>query len=615
MKMRFFTLFAFLLLNSALQAQVPYTVTGSLDSTFTPIELIEEVCLGEGIEVTNIEFEGVARAVGHFQGANSIIGLDQGFVMTTGLAQSSGNFGGADLASIGDASFVNNSNAYTEEIAAISNQSTIRDVAIFRINFIPTGDTLLFRYVFASDEYPTFVCSNFNDVFGFFLEGEDPETGTSTVRNLAQIPGTDLPVSINSINNGVPGSYPGGSYLYCTEEFNGSLDFANLFNQVPPFIAPTYNGFTDVLVAKSDVVPCQEYQMTLVIADVGDALWDSGIFFEANSFCSFSGSHGTTERLTITENCAPQDIAIDLSAFPPEEFPLSYTITGSAEAGTDFAALPLSGSIEEAGSAWTLSLEVVDDGLSEGPEYLTIEIKGATCREKAFELTILDPIQIEGPAGATACTGEPVRLTATTDSTLLADYEFSWSNGAQGASIEVSPATTTTYTLTYANDAVSCTQDYTVSVTPLETAITMSIDEGETYPFGSAALTAAGIYEQVFTSSNGCDSLLRLTLLVNPITTTFTDSIAIGQEATLCVDTGLFQNVESFEEACGDFQNAALETDPAARLRNVQRRRFRYGYPLLSGLWGHRLVRYDLSHPERIHQFAGCGGRLRHDNL
>lgn len=191
--MRFFTLFAFLLLNSALQAQVPYTVTGSSDSTFTPIELIEEVCLGEGIEVTNIEFEGVARAVGRFQGANSVIGLDQGFVMTTGLAQSSGNFGGADLASIGDASFVNNSNAYTEEIAAISNQSAIRDVAIFRINFIPTGDTLLFRYVFASDEYPTFVCSNFNDVFGFFLEGEDPETGTSTVRNLAQIPAQAFP--------------------------------------------------------------------------------------------------------------------------------------------------------------------------------------------------------------------------------------------------------------------------------------------------------------------------------------------------------------------------------------------------------------------------------------
>ena len=54
MKMRFFTILSLLFLTGALYAQAPYTVIGSLDSTFTPVELIEDVCLGEGIEVTNI---------------------------------------------------------------------------------------------------------------------------------------------------------------------------------------------------------------------------------------------------------------------------------------------------------------------------------------------------------------------------------------------------------------------------------------------------------------------------------------------------------------------------------------------------------------------------------
>ncbi|WP_282781922.1 choice-of-anchor L domain-containing protein [Phaeodactylibacter xiamenensis] len=562
MKMRFFTILSLLFLTGALYAQAPYTVIGSLDSTFTPVELIEDVCLGEGIEVTNIQFEGVSPAVGRFLGGSDIIGLEQGFLMTTGLAQSSGNFGGADMASFGDASFINNSNAYTEEIATISNNSTIRDVAIFRINFVPTGDTLMFRYVFASDEYPNFVCSNFNDVFGFFLEGTDPETGTSAIRNLAQIPGTELPVSINSINNGVPGGYPGSHPAWCSEEFNGSLDYANLFNQVPPFVAPSYNGFTDVLLAKADVVPCQEYQMTLVIADVGDAWWDSGIYFEANSFCSFSGSHGTTERLTITEDCAPQELEVGLSLFPEEEYPLTYTITGGATAGVGLAGIPFTGSIDEIADTWLLPIDIMTDSLAQGADTLSIEIKGATCREKVFELTILDPLLIEGPSDAAACAGDPVTLTATHDSTLLADFDFSWSNGMTGASIEVNPPTTTTYTLTYGNAAGTCTQDYTVFVTPLESEITVSINEGQSYLFANQNLTAAGTYEEAFTAANGCDSLVQLTLLVKPIAEVLTDSIAIGQEGTLCVNTDLFQSVDSFTEACGNIQTATLLTDP-----------------------------------------------------
>ena len=51
-----------------------------------------------------------------------------------------------------------------------------------------------FKYVFGSEEYNEYVDTTFNDVFGFFLDGE----------NIALIPGTPTPVSINNVNCGNP---------------------------------------------------------------------------------------------------------------------------------------------------------------------------------------------------------------------------------------------------------------------------------------------------------------------------------------------------------------------------------------------------------------------------
>ena len=67
------------------------------------------------------------------------------------------------------------------------------DATVLEFDFVPNADTLFFSYVFGSEEYNEFVGS-FNDVFGFFVNGQ----------NVALIPGTNTPVSINTINNGNP---------------------------------------------------------------------------------------------------------------------------------------------------------------------------------------------------------------------------------------------------------------------------------------------------------------------------------------------------------------------------------------------------------------------------
>lgn len=60
-------------------------------------------------------------------------------------------------------------------------------------------------YVFSSDKYNEYVHSVHNDVFAFFVNGD----------NCALVPGTADPVSINTINNGNPyGSSPSENPQY-----------------------------------------------------------------------------------------------------------------------------------------------------------------------------------------------------------------------------------------------------------------------------------------------------------------------------------------------------------------------------------------------------------------
>ena len=59
-----------------------------------------------------------------------------------------------------------------------SNQ--IYDECVIEFDFVPEGDSISFNYVFVSEEYPEYVCASFNDAFGFFLTGPNPN-GTLTI--------------------------------------------------------------------------------------------------------------------------------------------------------------------------------------------------------------------------------------------------------------------------------------------------------------------------------------------------------------------------------------------------------------------------------------------------
>lgn len=234
-------------------------------------EAFAQNIVGEGVTIISAELVCPEGAAGFFsQGETTNIGLTEGILLTTGQAadavgpntsgSTSTNWGAP-----GDA-----------DLAALVAPFPTFDACYLEFTFIPDGESVSFTYVFASEEYNQYVCSAFNDVFAFFANG--PELDND---NLALLPGTDIPVTINTVNNGAPGS--NGNPDNCSEEDLGNSEF---FVENIGGASIEYDGFTVPLSATLDVTPGATYTFKLAIADVGDGSFDSGVFIQSGSLIS-----------------------------------------------------------------------------------------------------------------------------------------------------------------------------------------------------------------------------------------------------------------------------------------------------------------------------------------
>lgn len=103
-----------------------------------------------------------------------------------------------------------------------------------------------------------------------------------------------------------------------------------------------------------------------------------------------------------------------------------------------------------------------------------------------------------------------------------------------------------TYTLTYTYTLQSV--DYTGTVNAVvkgnaSANISGSICQGASYTFGSQSLTTANTYTRTIASANGCDSVITLTLSVNPLPTTAiaarNNTIYLGDTTSLFGSAGM----------------------------------------------------------------------------
>ena len=117
------------------------------DNTVTPEQALLEYLLGEGVEVSNITFSGDLNQIGSFDANATNIDIPDGIMLATGdidVAIGPNDAGGAGLGG-------GNFGSGDPDLTALSTFNT-NDAAILEFDFVPSGDSLIFNYIFASEE-------------------------------------------------------------------------------------------------------------------------------------------------------------------------------------------------------------------------------------------------------------------------------------------------------------------------------------------------------------------------------------------------------------------------------------------------------------------------------
>lgn len=221
---RFYLLLLLLLITSWTQAQFSVSNSAPYNNSFF---LINDIFAGGNVSITNVNTYGSASQIGFFSGGATIFGIDSGIVLSSGRIRDLCNATctGASMtpAPPGNGTGINfgptwmgtttNNNLLTvsNSVPTLLGQGTaagdVNDAAVIWFDFVPTKDTMAFKFVFGSAEWDTWPCSSFNDVFGFFVSGPgvngtfNAPPGYTNSENYAVIPGTNIPITITSITS------------------------------------------------------------------------------------------------------------------------------------------------------------------------------------------------------------------------------------------------------------------------------------------------------------------------------------------------------------------------------------------------------------------------------
>ncbi len=359
--------------------------------------LIDNISSPE-VVVSNVTLTCDQLAYGTFNVSGlSEFGLQNGIVLSSGEAvdasgPNSATGTGTDLGQPGDISLD----------SILTGTFQTQDACALEFDVYAATNVLSFNYVFGSEEYPEFAppnSSTFNDVFGFFISGP----GIPGEKNIAIVPNANVPVSINNVNVQT-------NQQYYIDNGNG--------------VTTEYDAFTTVLKAETTVIPCDTYHLKLVIADVGDGVWDSGVFIEAGSLSSGVATITPTFDFSpdieyTIEGCAQGFITVQLSQAQGDSVVIYLNTGGTATNGDDYNMLPDSIVFTPGQTSIDVPFNPTLDTLTEGIEYAVILLQQITgCGTFVYDSAVVeihDNINIEfGPynGGDTIfiCKGDSIQL-------------------------------------------------------------------------------------------------------------------------------------------------------------------------------------------------------------
>lgn len=431
-----------------------------------PVALVANYLAGGGMSVFNVTFSGINnQQIGYYSSGSSALGSASGVVISTGNVLDADNLN----TSTSTGTNLGASSPTDGDIAMLTGSQPASDWFILEFDFIPEGNEIHLQYIFASEEYQDYVCSNQADEFAVLISGPGfAGTFSGGGELVSVIPSTSNAVGINSVNNGVPGVF--GSSGSCVGSGASPYYNANTDSLME------FNGFTDLMSISASVECKEQYHMRIILFDRGAKNFDSGIFLAEKSLTS-NGSgvynNAVYQDSILVEGCKPFEYVIyNVTGFTGETINLS--IGGTAQNGIDYATIANPMVLPAGDEFYVITINPINDGVSEGTETVTVSFEMINlCGDTIpieFTLYIQDqnPITVGSfPTDLTTCAGDPVTLLAGTIAGGIGPYVINW-NGLPGNNITVAPTETTTYTCEI-YDQAGCPyyNNFTVTVYPV----------------------------------------------------------------------------------------------------------------------------------------------------
>lgn len=484
-------------------------------------EYVQDILLGSGIQATNISFSGCLNQIGYLQNADALgYGLSSGLVLGSDHAFNVLPDEQVFLDSFecptagGDPDLLDIANSVPPLIGGNFNVLSINEQAILEFDFVPTGDTLRFRYIFSSSEYEAFENTQYNDVFAFLLSGPgisgpyaSPAGFPDGAMNIAVVPESNppLPITISSVNATLNTDY-----------------YIN--DPAVEFWQP--DGYTIVLEAIAEVVCGETYHIKLAIADGSDTSLGSWVLLEEGSFSSnavvdvtLNLNVGGPDANVLFEDCGEATLTFTRAEVSNLEVEDMVVIEwgGTAMMGVDYTPMPDTLIFPPGVSSLSFTIDAFLDGLVEGTESVVMNILNlGACNGSGlisnFDFIIQDlpePLVVEG-YNQSICNGATVVLEPIITGG-YGNYEYSWNTGELTPTLSVSPTLDASYTVTVSDTCGMPSDDGTFLITvlqfpPLAVEITngdILLNCNDFVDIFANATGGDGLYEYLWTDEDG----------------------------------------------------------------------------------------------------------------
>jgi gliding motility-associated-like protein len=296
-----------------------------------------------------------------------------------------------------------------------------------------------------------------------------------------------------------------------------------------------------------------------------EAICDGESFTVGTSTYTVSGTY--TDVLTATNNC-DSTVTLNLTVHPIPVTNLTEIVCAGASFTVGSSTYSTSGTYQDVLTAFTGCDSIVNLNLTVRTP-ITTSLTRAICDGESFAVgsssyTVSGTFTDVLTSAATGCdstvtlnlTVHPIPVTNLTE-IVCAGQSFTVGTSTYSASG------------TYQNILTAftgCDSIVNLNLTvraPITTGLTQAICDGETFTVGTTSYGVNGVYTNVLTASNGCDSTVTLNLTVHPIPlTNLAPVICAGESFTVGSSTysasGSYQNILTAFTGCDSIVNLNL---------------------------------------------------------